>query len=209
VGEVVNAPAQVDQQGTGVGVERGGPADPPAPLVFGQLNAFLQAVRAHRWAPELQATAVIFTTDYPKRSEQSPRALAEHVMAQVEPPDNLDRFDNPAYRLVTLVLIRCGLRVTDALGLGRDCLVSDADHAPYLRYFNHKMRREALVPIDNDLHQQIVEQQQRVDPAPLLVPRATKNPDGTAPPPAPPTGERSTGGWRAARSPTSTGTQST
>ena len=72
-------------------------------------------------------------------------------MAQVEHPDNLARWDNPAYRLVTLILIRCGLRVTDALRLPRDCIVLDADGAPYLRYLNHKMKREALVPIDEEL----------------------------------------------------------
>lgn len=33
-----------------------------------------------------------------------------------------------------MILIRAGLRVTDALSLPRDCLVTDADGAPYLRY---------------------------------------------------------------------------
>ena len=38
-------------------------------------------------------------------------------MAQAEHSDNLDRWANPAHRLVTLILIRSGLRVTDALRL--------------------------------------------------------------------------------------------
>jgi hypothetical protein len=37
-------------------------------------------------------------------------------MAQVEHPANLDRWGNPAYRLATLILIHCGLRISDALG---------------------------------------------------------------------------------------------
>ena len=40
--------------------------------------------------------------------------------------------------------------------------VMDADGAPYLRYFNHKMQREALVPIDEELRRLIDEQQHRV-----------------------------------------------
>ena len=60
------------------------------------------------------ANAMFFPEDYPSRTELLPRALAEHVMAQVEHPANLDRWHNPAYRLVTLILIRCGLRITDA-----------------------------------------------------------------------------------------------
>jgi integrase len=152
---------------------------------IGQLNAFLHAARQHRWDDSLPATALIFPDDYPKRAERLPRALAEHVMAQVEHPDNLGRWASPAYRLVTLILIRAGLRVTDALRLEHDCVVADAAAAPYLRYVNHKMKRQALVPIDEELRELISEQQRRVAEAIVnpawLFPRPTKNPDGAAP----------------------------
>jgi len=153
---------------------------------IGQLNSFLNAVRQHGWDDTLPATALLFTDDYPPRPEQAPRALAEQVMAQIEHPDNLHRWANPAYRLVTLILIRAGLRVTDALRLPQDCLVTDAEGAPYLRYFNHKMKRQALVPIDEELHALIGEQQDRAagsspTAGPVLFPRPTKNPDGLAP----------------------------
>ena len=73
-------------------------------------------------------------------------------MTQVEAPANLDRWDNPAYQLITLILIRCGLRITDAVRIGDDCIAFDADGSPYLHYYNHKMKRQALVPIDEELH---------------------------------------------------------
>ena len=152
---------------------------------IGQLNSFLHAVRQHHWDDTLPATALIFPDDYPTRAERPPRALAEQVMAQIEHPDNLARFANPAYRLVTLILIRTGLRVTDALRLSCDCVVTDADGAPYLRYINHKMKRQALVPIDEELHALIGEQQARVIDAPVLFPRPTKNPDRLTPIAAP------------------------
>ena len=152
----------------------------------GLLNSFFTAIRQHHWDDTLPATAMFFPQDLPKRSERPPRALAEHVMAQVEHPGNLDRWGNAAYRLVTLILIHCGLRVSDALRLERDCIACDADGAPYLRYFNHKMKREALVPIDEELRHLIDEQQHRVLERwpripPGLFPRPTKNLDGTAP----------------------------
>ena len=102
---------------------------------------------------------MFYREDYPKRAERLPRALAEHVMAQLEHPDNLARFADPAYRLVTTILMRCGLRIIDALRLRADCIVADADAdgAPYLRYFNHKMTRDALVPIDEQLRGLIAE----------------------------------------------------
>ena len=53
----------------------------------------------------------------PRRGELLPRALAGHIMAQVEDPASLSRWDNPAYQLITLILIRCGLRISDATGL--------------------------------------------------------------------------------------------
>ena len=153
---------------------------------IGMLNSFFTAIRQHRWDSQLPATAMFFPEDQPKRAGRPPRALAEHVMAQVEHPGNLDRWGNPAYRLVTLILIRCGLRISDALRLERDCITCDADGAPYLRYFNHKMKREALVPIDEELHTLIGQQQQRLlqrwpGGPPGLFPRPTKNLDGQAP----------------------------
>lgn len=150
-------------------------------VYIGQLNAFLQAIRIHRWDPSLPTTAMLFAEDHPKRPELQPRALSEYVMAQVEHADNLDRFNNDAHQLVTLILIRCGLRVSDALRLPRDCVLLDADQAPYLRYFNHKMKREALVPIDEELHRLIADRQNTLTTTPLLFPRATKNPGGVAP----------------------------
>lgn len=146
-----------------------------------QLNTFLTAIRIQSWDTTLPATAMLFSTDYPHRPERPPRALAEQVMAQIEHPDNLRRFDDDAHRLATMILIRCGLRVNDALRLEHDCIVLDADQAPYLRYFNHKMKREALVPIDEELRALITARQAILGTSSLLFPRLTKNTDGLAP----------------------------
>jgi integrase len=148
-----------------------------------QLNIFLQTIRRHGWDGSLPANAMFHSEDYPKRGQQLPRALAEHVMAQLEDPANLDRWNDPSRRLITLILIRCGLRLGDTLRLPLDCIVHDADQAPYLRYQNHKMSREALVPIDEELKAEIVQQQQHVrthwpNGTPVLFPRSRANPDG-------------------------------
>jgi integrase len=153
---------------------------------IGQLSAFLTAIRQHRWEDSLPASAVLFPSDYPRPAARLPRALAEQVMAQVEDPRNLSRWDNPAYQLITVILIRCGLRAKDATRLPFDCITRDHAGAPYLRYFNHKMKREALVPVDDQLSQDIASQQQRALqrwPAgtPVLFPRPNANIDGTSP----------------------------
>ena len=43
-------------------------------------------------------------------------------------------------------------------GLPPVCVVTDADGAPYLRYYNTKMKREALVRIDDELQAMITAQ---------------------------------------------------
>ena len=42
---------------------------------------------------------MIFREDYPRKPARLPRALAEHIMAQVEDPANLARCTDPAVRL--------------------------------------------------------------------------------------------------------------
>jgi integrase len=154
--------------------------------LISSLGIFFQDIRRHRWDPDLPADAVFFAEDYPRQAERLPRALAENVMAQVEDPANLDRWDDPVYRLITVILMRCGLRSKDATRLPYDCLVRDSDGAPYLRYTNHKMKREALVPIDEELEADIRDQQRRLrehwpEQPPVLFPRKLKNLHGTEP----------------------------
>ena len=101
-------------------------------------------------------------------------------MAQVEDPANLDEWGNPAYRLITVILIRCGLRISSALTLAFNCIARDPQGAPYLRYYNTKMRREAFVPLDEELTADIRSQQQRVtsqwpDGTSVLFPRPSRN----------------------------------
>ncbi len=151
---------------------------------IGQLRGFLDAVRQRGWAP-LDPTAALFTDDNPPRPQRGPRAVAEQVMAQLEAPTAIAAWTDPAGALITLILIRCGLRVGDATTLSYDCLVTDPKDAPYLRYVNHKMNREALVPVDEQLHALILVQQARVTdgptPPPVLFPTPTKNPDRAIP----------------------------
>ena len=147
------------------------------------LNTFFRAIRQHDWDPTLPTTAGFFAGDTPRRPPRLSRRLSEHVMAQVEAASNLDRWPHRQCRLLTLILIRCGLRASDACALGFDCLVHDGQGAPYLRYLNHKMRREAAVPIDEELQTEIRAQQTRVaarwpDAHPHLFPALMGNAGG-------------------------------
>jgi hypothetical protein len=65
-------------------------------------------------------------------------------------------------------------------------LLHDGQGAPYLRYLNHKMKREAAVPIDDDLEAEIRAQQRRVtarwpEGVGHLFPKPHANPGGRHP----------------------------
>lgn len=149
---------------------------------IGTLAGLLRAARQHCWEPRIDGGVDIYREDYPRRMIGAPRALSETVMAQLELEDNLARFRDPRGRLIAMILMATGLRVGDACRLLIDCITRDEQGAPYLRYTNHKMRRDAFVPIGVDLAAAIGSQQQRVlaeiPSGTCLLPRPTRNPDG-------------------------------
>lgn len=153
--------------------------------IASMVGAFLRHVRQHGWAPDLAPTAVIYPDDIPRRPSMESRALSEHLMAQLESPRNLKRFAEPDLRLITEILMRTGLRAGDACQLPADCITRDRAGAAYLRYVNHKMRRDAILPIDEELataiHAQIDRVRRRWPTATCLFPRQVSNPDGTRP----------------------------
>ena len=154
---------------------------------IGQVATFLRDIRRHQWDTSLPASAVIFPEDYPRPGRAASRgpSPATSWPRSKTPPTWTGR-SNPAYRLITLILIRCGLRITDATAIPSGCTVRDADGAPYLRYYNRKMKREALVPIDEELEALIARQRERnrerrpAGPR-SCSPRPTANIDGTRP----------------------------
>jgi integrase len=149
------------------------------------LAGLLRTARQHGWEPRLDPHVDLYREDYPRRHAGSPRALSEAVMTQLEREENLARFGDPRGRLLARILMSTGLRVGDGCKLRLECIVRDGQGAPYLQYVNHKMRRDALVPIDTGLAASIGAQQQAVlaefPAATCLLPRPTRNPDGQQP----------------------------
>ncbi|MBD4583313.1 site-specific integrase, partial [Xanthomonas citri pv. citri] len=86
-------------------------------MLIGQLNLFFTTIRQHGWDDSLPSTVMFFSEDFPKEAIRQPRALSETVMAQLENPDNLAKWNNAAYELITLILMGCGLRITDTVRL--------------------------------------------------------------------------------------------
>jgi hypothetical protein len=88
---------------------------------IGELNTFLLAIRRHGRDATLPASAMFFPEDYPKPGGRLPRALAAHVMAQVEDSANLERWRDRSAQPVTFA------SVATAAGISRSWLYTQAD----------------------------------------------------------------------------------
>ena len=93
---------------------------------------------------------------------------------------------DPACRLITVILVRCGLRISSARTLAFDCLLHDAQGAPTCATSTPRCAARPRFPIDEELETEIRSQQRRVlqrwpDNSPHPFPRPHANPVGAAP----------------------------
>ena len=150
------------------------------------LKVFLDDVRLHDWAPGLPANATYYRGEIPNVRNMLPRFIDEFVMGQLEHDETLDRLPDLTTRTAVMILIETGLRSVDCLRLSFDPITTDEAGAPYLRFVNHKLSREAIIPISDRLVGQIRAQQQDLRerfpaPPPFLLPALRQNPDGQRP----------------------------
>ena len=106
----------------------------------------------------LPAGAVIHGAELPRVGYQLPKTLPGEVFEQWINPANLARLDDRD-RTIVLVLAFTGFRVSSVVTLTRDCVEVGSDGHPYLRYFNVKGSREAMLPIPPLLAEQLGRQQ--------------------------------------------------
>jgi site-specific recombinase XerD len=146
------------------------------------LRTLLNEARIRGWA-DIAPSATFHRGETGRAVQALPRAIDERVMGQIEDPANLDRIGEQTVRTAVVILIDGGLRSIDALRLPFDALMTGADGAPYLRYINHKLRREAVIPVSDRIVAEIHRQQDYVSArwpngSPYLLPAETRNPDG-------------------------------
>jgi integrase len=150
------------------------------------LKVFLDDVRLHEWAPGLPANATFYRGETPKPRGALPRFIDEFVMGQIDNEDNLARLPDETTRSLVVTLIETGLRSVDARHLAFDPITVDEAGAPYLHFVNHKLSREAIIPISQRLLAQIRRQQDQVRDrygraTAVLHPAPRGNPDGARP----------------------------
>jgi site-specific recombinase XerD len=98
--------------------------------------------------------AVIHGSELPRVDPGLPKTVAGEVFEQWIDPANLALLEQRD-RTLALVLAFCGFRVSSVVTLMRDALERGPDGHPYLRYFNLKCSREAMLPIPSLLAEQL------------------------------------------------------
>jgi integrase len=188
--------------------EKGGwPLDGPACLTRELFDAFLDHVRtldqgqtvkhdlavgvrelleqAHDlgWI-SLSCPRVYLRGELPRIRDHLPRAIPPAVMKRLNEPGALELLRHDE-RAAVLVLMDCGLRARDTARLRIDVVITGADGAPYLRYWNHKRRREAIVPLSDRAADAIATQRasvrERFPECEWLFPRLLANRRGQRP----------------------------
>jgi integrase len=132
----------------------------------------------------LRHPRVYLRGELPAQQERLPRALPAELVVRLNQPGSLEPL-TVAERAAVLVVLDCGLRATDTARLKLDAVISGSDGAPYLRYFNHKRRREAVVPLSDRAAEAIAAQRawvrERYPDCEWLFPRLNANGRGKHP----------------------------
>ncbi len=147
------------------------------------LRGFLQTCHRNDWMPGLPPHAALYLDELPPRPRPLPRFIPEFVMSQLEDPDNLALLPDETTRHLLILIQETGLRANDACTLEYNPVIADSAGWPCLKYYNHKMATEQLIPLSQRAADTILEQQQQLRtrwPAGCarLFPSPHSNPDG-------------------------------
>ena len=107
----------------------------------------------------LDRGAKIHGAEIPRVDYRLPKELQDEVFGQWVDEANLQLLADEQHRTVVLLLAYTGFRVSSVITLSRRALSFGPDGHPYLRYLNIKSKREAMLPIQPALAEQLQRQE--------------------------------------------------
>ena len=125
--------------------------------VISMLRDFLELCHQEEWLPVKRY--LVRREDYPKRKKALPRYIPESVLQQLN--EHIDELPESVMRM-TLVIMECGMRISELLHLKQDCLLQDKAGDWFLRYYTFKMKKELTIPISRELVRVIQEQRRYI-----------------------------------------------
>jgi len=123
------------------------------------LRVFLETC-AHQLRIEgITREAVFFPEDLPKPSKTLSREIPAEVLKQVR--GHLETLDTTTLRM-TVILLECGMRISELCTLPLECLIYDDKHDWYLRSYQLKSKKEHIIPLLNKVVVSAIQAQQKL-----------------------------------------------
>lgn len=141
--------------------------------VLADLRDFLELCFREKWV-NVTGNQLIYDDDLPKyKRTYNADYIPEEVIQQIQA--SLDELKNPMHKRMFLVLIECGMRISELCHLCFNCLRQDSKGDFFLQYYQYKLKKDITIPIARLTVKVIQEQQddvreQRGEDCPFLFP---------------------------------------
>jgi integrase len=122
------------------------------------LRTFLETCAYHLKVEEVAKERLIFKDDFPKIRWGPSREIPDEVLEQVQ--EHLETLPTCTLRMV-VILLECGMRISELCTLPLDCLIRDKEHHWSLRSYQIKSKQEHVVPLINTTVVEAIQAQQR------------------------------------------------
>lgn len=125
--------------------------------LIANLREFLEISFREEWIP-VTGNQLVYDDDLPKyKRNYKPNYIPEEVIQQIY--QHLDELKNPVYRRFFIILINCGMRITELCHISYNCIQEEGNNGLFLRYYQFKLKKEVTIPISTDVVNAIKEQQ--------------------------------------------------
>lgn len=113
-------------------------------ILLTHLRAFLEEDAYHLGVTGLTRERLILDGDFPKLPKGQPRDLPAEVLGQLR--EHLESLPTTVLRVV-VILLECGMRISEVCTLRLSCLVHDDRNEWYLHFYQWKAKQEHVIPL--------------------------------------------------------------
>ena len=111
---------------------------------IGSLKTFFETCQINNWETSPLST-LILSSDISFKTKTLPRPISQYVLQQLN--QHIHELPPQITRMVIIVQ-RIGMRVNELCKLQIDCIKSDSNGEPYIRYFQTKTKKLNSVPVE-------------------------------------------------------------
>ena len=113
--------------------------------LIADLRDFFEIGFREKWL-NTTGNKLIYNDDLPKyKRNYSPKYIPEKVIEQII--ENIKYVKKPFYGRMFLILIECGMRISELCQIRFDCIKQDSRGDFFLEYYQFKLKKDIVIPI--------------------------------------------------------------